>query len=71
MIEYMLAVYIYVKLKVLLEYSDDFEEIGSLFVGEIGRKTIITFRKVDDSERYINYIDVDYDSKDVFLTSKM
>ena len=39
-----------------------------MLFGEIGQKTNIRFRTVDDCEFYITAIDVIYDSEDTFLT---
>ena len=54
--------------EILLDYTGDFELIGSMLIGELEQKTNIRFRNVDDFEGYINAIDVDYDSEDVIFT---
>ena len=41
--------------------------IGKNIIGELEQKTNIRFRSVDEFETYINAIDDDYDSEDVFL----
>ena len=45
--------------------------LGSMLIGEIEQKTNMRFKKVDDSEGYINAIDVDYDSEDVIFTGRL
>ena len=58
-----------IKQEILLDYTGDFEIIGSLLFSEIGqRKTNFNYRKVDDFETCFNYIDVDYDSEDVIFS---
>ena len=53
----------------LEDYTDDFELIGSMLIGEIEQKTNIRFRNVDHFENYINAKDNGgYDSEDVILT---
>ena len=37
-------------------------------IGPIEHKTNIRFNKMDDFEKYINTIDIDYDSEDVTFT---
>ena len=51
--------------KFLQDYTGDFELIGKKIIGPIEYKTNIRFKNMDDFERYINAIDVDYDSEDV------
>ena len=58
-----------IKIEILEDYTDDFELIGSMLVGEIEQKTNIRFKNVDDFESYINAIDNSgYDSDDVIFT---
>ena len=58
-----------IKNDILEDYTGDFELIGSMLVGEIEQKTNIRFKNVDDSESYINAIDISgYDSEDVIFT---
>ena len=49
-------------------YTGDFELNGLMIIGPIEHKTNIRFRNMDDFERYINAIDIDYDSEDVTFT---
>ena len=35
----------------LLDYTGDFESIGSTLIGEIEQKTIIRFKSIDDFEK--------------------
>ena len=51
------------KNEILEEYTDDFELIGSMLIGQIEQKRNIRFKNIDDSEHYINAMDVDYDSE--------
>ena len=39
-----------------------------MFIGPVEHKTNIRFKNMDDFERYLNAIDVDYDSEDVIFT---
>ena len=54
--------------EILLEYTGDFETIGSMLIGEMGQKTNIRFENVDDFETSIVAIDVDYGSDYVVFT---
>ena len=56
-----------IKNEILQDYTGDFELIGKMIIGPIEHKTNIRFKNMDDFERYINAIDVDYDSEDVTL----
>ena len=56
-----------IKNEILLDYVGAFEMVGNLKVGDQIRQTNIRFRNMDDFEAYINAIDVDYDSGDVFF----
>ena len=56
-----------IKNEILEDYTGDFELIGKMIIGPIEHKTNIRFKNMDDFERYINAIDIDYDSEDVFL----
>ena len=53
-----------IKNEILLNYTDVFEMVGNLKVGDQIRQTHIRFRNMDDFEAYINSIDQDYDSDD-------
>ena len=57
-----------IKNDILEDYTGDFELIGKMIIGPIEHKTNIRFKNMDDFERYINAIDVDYDSEDVIFT---
>ena len=52
----------------LEDYTGDFELIGKMIIGPVELKTNISFKNMDDFERYINAIDNDYDSDDVIFT---
>ena len=54
--------------EILEDYTGDFELIGKMIIGAIEHKTNIRFKNMDDFERYINAIDIDYDSDDVIFT---
>ena len=54
-----------IKNEILQNYTGDFELNGKMIIGPIEHKTNIRFKNLDDFERYINAIDVDYDSEDV------
>ena len=56
-----------VKHEILSDYTINFEKIGKLIIREMEQKTNFGFRNVEDFETYINAIDVDYDSEDVFV----
>ena len=53
---------------ILQDYTDDFELNGKMIIGHNEHKTNIRFKNMDDFERYINAIDIDYDSEDVTFT---
>ena len=57
-----------IKNEILEDYTGDFELLGKLIIGPVEHKTNIRFNKIDDFERYINAIDIDYDSDDVIFT---
>ena len=57
-----------IKNEILEDYTGDFELIGKMIIGPIEHKTNIRFKNMDDFERYINAIDIDYDSEDVIFT---
>ena len=57
-----------IKDEILHDYTGDFELIGNMIIGPVEHKTNIRFKNMDDFERYINAIDVDYDSEDVTFT---
>ena len=46
-----------IKNEILRDYTDEFEMVGNLKVGDQIRQTHISFRKIDDFEAYINAID--------------
>ena len=50
---------------ILQDYTGDFELNGKMIIGPVEHKTNIRFKNMDDFERYINAIDIDYDSEDV------
>ena len=54
--------------EILQDYTGDFELSGLLIIGPIEQKTNIKFKNMVDFERYINAIDIDYDSEDVTFT---
>ena len=57
-----------IKDEILQDYTGDFELNGEMIIGPTKHKTNIRFKNMDDFERYINAIDVDYDSEDVTFT---
>ena len=57
-----------IKNEILKGYTSGFELNGKMIIGPIEHKTNIRFKNMDDFERYINAIDVDYDSEDVTFT---
>ena len=57
-----------IKNETLKDYTGDFELIGKMIIGPVEQKTNIRFKKMDDFGRYINAIDIDYDSEDVIFT---
>ena len=57
-----------IKNEFLEDYTGDFELIGKMIIGAVEHKTNIRFKNMDDFERYINAIDIDYDSEDVIFT---
>ena len=57
-----------IKNDILQDYTGDFELIGKMIIGPIEHKTNIRFKNMDDFERYINAIDIDYDSEEVIFT---
>ena len=57
-----------IKNEILQDYTGDVELNGKMTIGLIEHKTNIRFKKMDDFERYIKAIDVDYDSEDVTFT---
>ena len=57
-----------IKKEILENYSGDFELIGKMIIGPDEHKTNIRFKNTDDFERYINTIDIDYDSEDVIFS---
>ena len=57
-----------IKTDILEDYTGDFELIGKMIIAVVEHKTNIRFINMDDFERYINAIDIDYDSDDVIFT---
>ena len=57
-----------IKNEILHDYTSDFELNGKVIIGPIENKTNIRFKNMNDSECYINAIDIDYDSEDVTFT---
>ena len=57
-----------IKNEILHDYTGDFELNGKMIIGPVEHKTTIRFKNMDDFERYINAIDVGYDSEDVNFT---
>ena len=57
-----------IKNEILQDYTGDFELNGKMIIGPVEYKTNIRFKNMDDFEKYINTIDVDYDSEDVIFT---
>ena len=57
-----------IKKEILEDYTGDFKLIGKMIIGPVEHKTNIRFKNLDDFERYINAIDIDYDSDDVIFT---
>ena len=57
-----------IKNEILKDYTGDFEIIGKMIIVPVEHKTNIRFKNMDDFERYINAIDIDYDSEDVIFT---
>ena len=57
-----------IKNEILQDYTGDFELNGRMIMGPVEYKTNIRFKNMDDFEKYINAIDVDYDSEDVIFT---
>ena len=57
-----------IKDEILHDCTGDFELNGKMIIGPIEHKTNIRFKNMDDFERYINAIDIDYDSEDVTFT---
>ena len=55
------------KNETLKDFTGDFELIGKMIIGPVEHKTNIRFKNMDDFERYINAIDIDYDSEDVIF----
>ena len=53
-----------IKQEILQDYTDEFEMVGNLKVGDQIRQTHIRFRKINDYEAYINSIDEGYDAED-------
>ena len=52
----------------LQDYTGDFELNGKMIIGPIEKKTNVRFENMDDFERYINEMDIDYNSEDVTFT---
>ena len=57
-----------IKIEILQDYTGDFELNGLMIIGPIEHKTNSRLKNMDDFERYINAIGIDYDSEDVTFT---
>ena len=57
------------KQEILLDYTGEFEKVGTLKVGDQTRHTHIRFRNITDYEAHINSIDGGYDDEDAFFNS--
>ena len=57
-----------IKNEILQNYTGDFELKGKMIIGPVEHRKNIRFKNMDDFERYINAIDIDYDSEDVNFT---
>ena len=57
-----------IKKETLQDCTGSFELNGLMNIGPIEHKTNIRFQSMDDFERYIKEIDVDYESEDVTFT---
>ena len=57
-----------IKNEILQDYTGDFELDGKVIIGLVEHKTNLRFKNMDAFERYINAIDIDYDSEDVIFT---
>ena len=57
-----------IKIEILQDYTGDFELNGKMIIGLVEHKTNVRFKNMGDFEKYINAIDVDYDSEDVTFT---
>ena len=51
----------------MVDYTGEFEIVGSLVFGDQNRQTHIRFRNVNDYESYIDAIEQDYESEDVIF----
>ena len=57
-----------IKDEILEDYTGDFELFGKMIIGPVEHKTNIRFKNMDDFERYLNAIDIDYDFAEVNFT---
>ena len=57
-----------IKDEILQDSTSDFELNGKMIIGHIEHKTNIRFKNMDDVQRYLIAIDVDYHSEDVNFT---
>ena len=57
-----------IKNEFLLDCKGDFELNGLVDTGPVKHKTSNSIKNMDGFERYINAIDIDYDSEDVTFT---
>ena len=60
-----------IKNEFLEDYTGDFDLIGKMIIGPVEHKTNIRFKNIYDFERYINAIDIDYDSEDVIFSGNV
>ena len=56
-----------IKQEILVDYTGEFEMVGSLKVGDQIRQTHIRFRNISENEAYINAIDEGYDAEDAMF----
>ena len=57
-----------IKSEFLLNYTGDFALNGSKIIGPTEHKTNIRSKNMDDFQNYINAIDIDYGSGDIYFT---
>ena len=53
-----------IKQGIMIDYTGEFEMVGSLKVADQIRQTHHRFRAIDDYEAYINFVNEGYDSED-------
>ena len=57
-----------IKSENFFDYTGDFDLNGSMVIGPVEQKTNLSYKSLDDFERYINETDISYDSEDNILT---